>query len=92
MAGEDTVEITAQDIDSLETKLIAFAETLPAGEQMLLEELIERALSGEAGEVQGYGRRWRIGHRFAGGHTRDTLLGRGRSGLKHGLRNMFGVE
>lgn len=91
-ADEQAVEITDQDIESLDEKLIAFSETLPGGERMLLEELIARAVSGEEGEVQGYGKRWRISHRFLGGHTRDTLFGRARSGLKHGVRDLFGTE
>ncbi|MBI2321259.1 MAG: hypothetical protein HYU88_03990 [Chloroflexi bacterium] len=54
MADEETAEITEQDVDALETKLIAFAETLPDGEQTILLALVDRAVSGGEGDVQGY--------------------------------------
>lgn len=54
MAGEQTIEVTEQDVESLESKLITFAETLPGGERALLLDLIDRVIAGDEGDVQGY--------------------------------------
>ncbi|MBI4503899.1 MAG: hypothetical protein HY691_00065 [Chloroflexi bacterium] len=50
-ADEQVAEITPQDVESLNAKLMAFAETLTDNEQDLLENMLSRA-AGE--EVQGF--------------------------------------
>lgn len=54
MAADETIEVTAQDVASLDNKLTAFAETLPAAEQALFLDLVEQATAGPEDEVQGY--------------------------------------
>ncbi|MBI2321258.1 MAG: hypothetical protein HYU88_03985 [Chloroflexi bacterium] len=54
MAPDETIEVTAQDVESLDRKLTAFAETLPPGEEALFLDLVERATSGDEDDVQGY--------------------------------------
>lgn len=60
MAPDEDIEITEQDIESLDKKLLAFAQTLPDSEQAVLLDLIDRAVSGGEADVQGFG--WKTKH------------------------------
>ncbi|MBI2321261.1 MAG: hypothetical protein HYU88_04000 [Chloroflexi bacterium] len=61
MAPDEDIEVTAEDVESLDKKLLAFAQTLPDGEQAVLLDLVDRAVSGGEADVQGFGwkKKWR---------------------------------